>query len=228
MKTFFKKQKKSTKRLLTYICVPIIFCWLGFGLLYFVFSPIIATASSTLNLITSDSITAFDSGVSDIYKGSSYSGEAVDCSDIKIPTENTKYANLVCERINLDVPVYFGDNDVCLHYGAGQFSGSMLPGFGSPTLIAGHNFTSFAPLQFAKDRDFFTLTTNYGVYKYRVSEIKIMNKNAFDKSILSMDSNQLILYTCYPFTPVSGVRTDRLFLFCEMISGPMIVNINGN
>lgn len=226
MKITTNKPKHSTKRLLAYIYVPIIFCCVGCGLLYLIFLPIIATASSTLSLITSNSITAFDSGITDIFKGSSYSGETVDCSDIKIPTENTRYANLICGRINLNVPVYYGDNDVCLHYGAGQFLGSMLPGFGSPTLIAGHNSTFFAPLKNAKNGDNFDLITNYGIYTYRVSEIKIMNKNLFDKSILSQKNNQLILYTCYPFTPVSGVRTDRLFLFCEMVSGPMVVNIN--
>ena len=65
--------------------------------------------------------------------------------DIKIPKEGQQYANVSIDRVHLDKPVYYGDNESILDIGVGQYMNSGLPGEGRPILLAGHNGTHFKP-----------------------------------------------------------------------------------
>ncbi len=152
----------------------------------------------------------------------------INSSDVSIPKEYQKYGHLTCDRIKINSDVYFGDESYCLHYGVGQYMGSKLPGFDGPTLISGHNSTYFKNLEGVKVSDVFVFTTNYGVYTYKVNKTEIFNKDDFDTSILNEENTQLILYTCWPFYEVDYVRTDRLFVYCDLVSGPKVVNIYSN
>lgn len=224
MKNKLKTQKSSKiKRLSAYVYMPIIFASIGIIILYIALSPIIKNVTSVLALITSDSASSFSDKLTDGFIGSEHSGDAVDASDVKYPTANSKFAELTCERLDFHVSVYCGDNENCLKYGAGIPLYGSIPGFNRTVLISGHNATFFAPLKDVEVGDRFVLTTNYGVYTYEVSELTVMKAKSFDvKALNNSDGEKLILYTCYPFTFIGGATKDRLFVNCTLISGPTV------
>ena len=148
--------------------------------------------------------------------------EYIHINDIEFPLSGTHYAQLVCDRIKLDAPVYWNDTSDILRYGVGQYLGSFLPGFGRLIVLSGHNNTFFAPLKDIKKNDTIEYHTNYGDYKYRVTDVQIMNEKDLQKYIYAhlLDEEEvLILYTCYPFEAMAGRKTDRLTVFAERIEG---------
>lgn len=152
----------------------------------------------------------------------------VDNSAVQIPDYNTEYARLSCERIGIDCPLYFGDSDAALANGAGQYHSSWLPGYGGTILVAGHNYSVFYNLQYAEVGDVFQVITNYGIYEYQVTDIQVRDRRdetAYD--LTSRDRELLVLYTCWPMQRMAGVKNDRLFVYCDKISGPAVVGMEG-
>ena len=148
--------------------------------------------------------------------------EYIHINDIDFPLSGTHYAQLLCDRIKLDAPVYWNDTSDILRYGAGQYLGSFLPGFGRMIVLSAHNNTFFAPLKDIKKNDIIEYRTNYGTYKYRVKDVQIMNEKDLQSYIykhLLDEEEELIMYTCYPFEATVGRKTDRLTVFAERIEG---------
>ncbi len=153
--------------------------------------------------------------------GNNNSNSNTSSPDLSKPSENTRYATLVCDRLGINVPLYFGDSDMALLYGAGQYAGSSLPGYGSPILIGGHNTTYFSPLENVAVGDIFKIETNYGLYQYQVTSTSIVKDSDVDSAYSLSGGEQLILYTCYPFVTVTpGTKTQRMFVYANKISGP--------
>ena len=69
-----------------------------------------------------------------------------------------------------------------------------------------------------------TLQMPYGDYTYRISEIKVINKDDFDFAVIREPIKQAIFYTCYPFDHINSPKEDRLFLYCDYISGDRIID----
>ena len=138
------------------------------------------------------------------------------------PNIGEQYGTIACDRIGLKAPIYFGDNDVVLDWGAGTFPGSWIPGCGGTTLIAGHNGTYFHVLKDVEVGDAFTIATEYGDYEYIVSDFTVVNETEIEACRLDSDEEQVVLYTCYPFYRISGRRTQRFFVYLEKVSGPRI------
>ena len=136
------------------------------------------------------------------------------------------YGQLVCERLGIDSPIYFGDNRQVLNYGIGTFPGSWIPGCGRTTLMSAHNDLDFAPLANVEVGDKFILTTDYGTFEYVVSEFTIVKETEIEACHLEEEKEQVVLYTCYPFYRISGRRTERFFVYLEKVSGPEIELIN--
>jgi sortase A len=42
------------------------------------------------------------------------------------------------------------------------------------------------------------------------------------EELLSYEEEKLIMYTCYPFETLVGTKQDRLFVFADKISGPVV------
>ena len=121
----------------------------------------------------------------------------------------------------VDTSVYYGDDNAILRKGVGQYSGSMLPGFGSTTLLGGHVNTYFKGLKNVSVGDIIKVNTTYGAYEYSVTNLKVVDyqdKTAYD---LSAEYDNLILYTCYPFGTL-GFTSQRYFVYAELISGPKV------
>jgi sortase A len=142
-----------------------------------------------------------------------------------MPTVSTQYGELVCDRIGLDAPVYFGDTNKILRYGAGQYSYSLWPGFGRLIFLSAHNTTFFKCFKDIEVGDVINFSTHYGEFVYTVNKVEVYDEDDLGDYILEhlMDEEEsLVMCTCYPFHAISGRKTDRLTVFCEKTSGPVI------
>ena len=100
---------------------------LGIG--YFLFG---AKIEETMSLISKVSI-----GVSD---SSEVVNTVIDDKKIKnYPEYGTKYATIKIPKIDVELPVYYGDTLDILKKGVGHSSGSYFPGEGGSIIYMGHN-----------------------------------------------------------------------------------------
>ena len=142
-------------------------------------------------------------------------------TDIQYPESGEQYGELNWKEGTLQVPVYYGDTDAVFEQGAGTYTGYSLPGQGKTILIGGHDGTFFTPLADMKKGDIINLTTTYGKYEYKITDIRIADIKEAD-AYQEKETETLILYTCYPFGQESEVRTERYYVYAEKISGPDI------
>ena len=116
------------------------------------------------------------------------------------PEYGTQYATLEIPRLNLNVPVYFGDTLEILKKGVGHSSGSYFPGEGGSIVYMGHNsknmFRRFSELQVG---DEMTVTTSYGKFTYEIYDMYTVFPTDLD--CLNQDTNgrrEVTLITCNP------------------------------
>jgi len=209
---------------MAYIYMPLFFTIIGYGIVYVAVLPILDVISSYGSLIISSDAPNFDNDqLKSIFEApvNKEDRTTIPASEVTMPTAGTLYAHISCSKAGLDAPIYFGDSDTILKNGVGQYTGSSIPGFGLPILLAGHNTTYFLPLQNIVVGDIVTITTNYGIYKYQITATKIVNKNLLSSFDLEQKKEQLIMYTCYPFNML-GTLQNRYFVYGDKISGPVI------
>lgn len=218
--------KHKMKRLLAYIYMPVIFTIIGFGIIYLAVSPYLDSILNIGSAIMVQKTPTFHTQLDSIYEKPpidvSEQPDTISEGTVQWPKYGEQYGELSCSRIQLETPVYFGDNNDILREGAGQYIGTFLPGYNRLILLAGHNTTCFKPLQNVVEGDIFTFTTSYGVYQYQVTETRIADKNDTDAYDLLMEKEMLVMYTCYPFETLVGTKTDRFFVYAEKIAGPVV------
>ncbi len=149
------------------------------------------------------------------------SGE-IDFKNFDFPKIGTQYGQLKCDKINLNVPIYYGDDEKSLSRGAGQYVQSGIFGQQKDIIIGGHDVTFFAPLKNVKEGYIFEADTRYGRFQYVVTDIKVLQANSEAAYDLSSKKERLILYTCYPFGSILGERPNRYFVYCDKLSGPIL------
>lgn len=213
------------------LVAPIIFLVIGYSLIYVVGKPVIQFVTSSIQLFlltdtpnfetTKQSFTAVDNK-----KIATNAKNELPSSKIDYPVGGQLYGKVKIEKLQLNVPLYFGDTEEILREGAGQFMGSVYPGELGTSLIGGHNVDDFGKLGAAQVGDEITLQTTYGNFVYRINRVEVRDKK--DKEINDMiyqrNDRRVILYTCYPIDSL-GLTNERLFAIGEFVSGPMI---NGN
>lgn len=149
--------------------------------------------------------------------------KTIKLSDISTPKYGDQYGEITCDKLQLKAPVYFGDRGNILKKGAGQYNGSFLPGEGETILIGAHDTTYFKKLENVKKGQTFEFTTEYGIYEYKVKDIKIVDEDKYDEAYdLSADKESLVLYTCYPFGKLKGTKEKRMFVYLDKVTGPDI------
>ncbi len=131
---------------------------------------------------------------------------------------------VVSEDLGIDCNLVWGTSDDCLRIGAGIHKTSSIPGYATPPIIGGHVQTVFKGFANAEKGKTITISMPYGDYVYEIVEMEVMNKNDFDFSIKDEPIMQAIFYTCYPFGKVNYVKTDRLFLYCDLVEGIKILD----
>ena len=132
------------------------------------------------------------------------------------PEYGTQYATIEIPKIDVNLPVYFGDTLEILKKGVGHSSGSYFPGEGGSIIYMGHNskkvFRRFSELQKGNE---ITVKTNYGKYKYKIYDMQLIKETDVDKLPIQKDKEILMIYTCYPFNNI-GYATQRYVVYAEL------------
>jgi len=142
-------------------------------------------------------------------------------SNIKYPQVGEAYAMIRNEEHDLLKQIYYGDSPEILAISIGQYTESGIPGEGKPILLAGHNGSHFKQLRTFKKGDLVTIDTEYGTFKYEVTDMEIMPYYDFKEETLQEDKERLIMYCCYPFDSLQ--TNDRYFVYAKKVEGPQIV-----
>jgi len=101
-------------------------------------------------------------------------------------------------KIDLEVPVLSGVDDLSLNRGVGYIPGTRHPGERGNVGIAGHRDGFFRALKDVGPGDMVELETLDQIDIYKVSQIVIVDKN--DPSVLRPTTGPVLtLVTCYPF-----------------------------
>ena len=212
--------RRKHKKLICRIAMPIIFTGIAVGIY-------VLAAHQAWDLAYSKWKTAIIKGAPEYTyesmlnmsqqasEGSLYYGE------VRLPEEGARFGEVVCEKIDLEAPLYCGDSEEILEQGAGVYAAGSMPGEKGVILTGAHDTTFFAPLEQIEVSDIITVKTVYGVFEYQVSKTEIVNIKR-QKPELTSTEEKLLLYTCYPFGETGKVRTKRYLVWADKISGPEI------
>lgn len=136
--------------------------------------------------------------------------------EIVRPNIGEKFAKLKIQSVNLSADIIHGDSDEELKQGVGHYAGSTLPGEGGNVVVCAHRDTAFRALENVKENDEVEIETKYGIYKYKVSEIKIIKDQNDTSPLQPSDSEKLTMYTCYPFSYI-GSAPYRIVFICTFV-----------
>lgn len=132
------------------------------------------------------------------------------------PEYGTKYGTIQIDKIDVNLPVYYGDTLEILKKGVGHSSGSYFPGEGGSIIYMGHNsknmFRRFSELQIGNE---IKVTTTYGEYTYKIYDMKLIKETELDKLPIQREKEILMVYTCYPFNNI-GYATQRYVVYAEL------------
>lgn len=132
------------------------------------------------------------------------------------PEYGTQYATIEIPRIDVNLPVYYGDTLQILKNGVGHSSGSYFPGEGGSIVYMGHNskkvFRRFSELEIG---DLIKVTTNYGEFNYKIYDMQLVKETETDKLPIQKEKEILMVYTCYPFNNI-GYATQRYVVYAEL------------
>ena len=191
-------------------------------------SPILSPLRAIGSLLIGDQTPVFslDETTKDTLQHlvTSNTNPTIKASTITLPSYGETYAHVSIPGTDVDCDIYYGDSNAIMKKGAGQYMGGKFPGFGGTVLIAAHKTTHFMDLKSVKVGDVITLQTTYGVYEYTVRDMKVVDPNDKTAYDLSAQTDNLILYTCYPFNML-GFSKQRYFVYADFTSGP-VVNIH--
>lgn len=128
----------------------------------------------------------------------------------------THYGNILCERIQLSAPLYYGDSENILDQGVGTYIGYGVPGQNTTILTGAHDGTYYQPLEKIQKDDVICVETYWGTYHYKVRTCKVadvLEEEAYKRE----DKEVLIMYTCYPFQEEFVERSQRFYVYAERI-----------
>ena len=221
---------KKTLRLLAHILAPVIFALIGYLSFYIAFRPLVETARSVISIFSAGWPVEYKAEARMIYDPDAESPEIQEeeeepyilIQDIQYPNLGDCYGRISNEKTGLDCPVYMGDSYDIIRSGAGQYSGSGLPGFGRMILLCAHNISHFRPLFDMEVGDIIQFDTNYCDYTYEVIDVEVYNERVLEDWIVEHlfdEEELLVMYTCYPLQAQVTRKTDRLTVICKRTSG---------
>jgi sortase A len=142
-----------------------------------------------------------------------YNGETYENGEFIRPSFGEHYADLKCDVLGFDVPVYWGSNINLFELGACQSSGSVIIGSDGNTVISAHEDTYFNKLSELEVGDKIKINTTYGEFSYTVREL-ISFKKTNSKYVVPTEDNRLTLYTCKK--DVFGSPDERIGVICDL------------
>lgn len=197
--------KKTIKATIIYLIVALLIAILIIGNIKLFFG---AKIEETISLVNKVAIDISQKEVKET---------VLDNNKIKnYPEYGTQYATIEIPKIDVNLPVYFGDTLEILKKGVGHSSGSYFPGEGGSIVYMGHNsknvFRRFSELQIGNK---ITIKTNYGEYKYKIYDMQLIKETDIDKLPIQKEKEILMIYTCYPFNNI-GYATQRYVVYAEL------------
>lgn len=211
--------KRKNKKMMQYLLYPVIFILAISALSYAGGRPLLAMARANMNMLIEKGAPSYSNEYNSEFTDLFTADKQFNIKDIQIPEYGAHYGNILCQNIDMKVPLYYGDSDEILEKGAGQYIASGLPGEGRPILIGGHDSIYFQPLEKIAAGDSIEIQTNYGIFTYKVTETKVAEASDSTAYSLIGEKEQLILYTCYPFGKLIGDRNQRFFVYCNKTDG---------
>jgi len=202
------KSNKAVKATISSLIVALLFAVCLFFLLFITFRKEISWAISAIDIISVD-------------KGNREQTEiSMDAETKKItnyPEYGTQYANIKIDKIDVDLPVYFGDDLDTLKKGVGHSSGSYFPGEGGSIIYMGHNskdtFRRFSELEIG---DKIIVTTSYGEFEYVIYNYKIIHETDLEELPIQKEEEILMVYTCYPLNNI-GYAYQRYVVYANLV-----------
>ncbi len=209
MRRKFSGESTGRRRIGIHFAIPILLLFCGLSLIFYSGWPMIYQAYS-LSKVLIQPVSPQETSVP----------TPGVLNSIQFPKLGESFGSLSIPSAKIDFPLLHGDYEEQLAKGVGHFDGSMFPGEGGNIVLAGHRETVFKTLGRVKVGDLVTVRTTYETYKYRVTELKIVDAN--DQTIvLPSTVEKLTLYTCYPFDTI-GYKPSRYIVWAELIEGTPI------
>lgn len=136
---------------------------------------------------------------------------------VSYPQYGTRYGNIKIDSLNVNLPLYYGDELTYLRYGVGQSSSAYFPGEGASIICMGHNNRGMLyDLPKIKNGAIIEIETTYGAFKYKVYKTEIIDMYDVDKLTIQKDEEILMLYTCYPVETL-GDKKERFVVFAKIV-----------
>ncbi|MBQ8166747.1 MAG: class D sortase [Lachnospiraceae bacterium] len=219
-----KKQSKF-KRIIEYIYIPLLLAACGFGIIYLTLKPVLEMVSSVSGMVITQSVPEFKTTLGNIYDENSNPATegTLSAEDIEFPTYETCYGWVSCDKLGVNAPIFWGDSERVFREGVGQYIGSFLPGYDGVILLGAHDSMYFESLEFVEIGDEFVVKTNYGIYTYKVTKTKVGDDKDSQVYDELSGKEELVMYTCYPFGALIGVKDQRFYVFSEKVTGPEVV-----
>ena len=132
------------------------------------------------------------------------------------PAYGTPYGTLTIDALDVELPIFYGDDLSILRYGVGHTFGTYFPGEGGTIVYMAHNTSGF--LRRLPEIEIGTkihISTAYGEYTYTVNETKIVHMSEIEAVDIQDKKEQLILYTCYPVNSI-GHATNRFITYSSL------------
>ena len=164
--------------------------------------------------------------------------QSVHATSIRIPNIGEVFARLNISSCGINAGIVFGLTQglVDSYEVASQDSitsvyvNPMLPGYGRPLLMGGHNYKSLGKLRYVSVGDQITVSTNYGVFNYTVVEAKVAQLNVHGTTIVDIQTGrdlikyygdeELQIYTC---DSLDANDTHRFFVRAKKTGGTKII-----
>ena len=138
---------------------------------------------------------------------------------LNYPKYGKKFATLKIKSINMNLPIYHGDNLKILRHGVGHFAGSYFPGENGTIILAAHNTNGFFnKLDKIKKGDKVVIDASYATFEYEVYDMKVVQETNLKAFKIQHDEERLIMYTCYPINrSIVGRKTKRYVVYAKKV-----------
>lgn len=217
-------KSKPFVRLAASFGLSLTYAFLGLLLFLICFNPYIKPVKSVFSVMSGNtSSLKYDSIFIPKYDGDDSSQPTeISISEIVVPKYGQQFGELSIESVNLTQALYMGDSLDILRLGVGLSTSTQFPGFGSKSLLCGHNTSPYLKaLEDVEKGDIITVRTSYGNYKYEIYDIRIADASDESAYRFETETETLIIYTCYPFS--LGFDSSRYFVYAKKISGPNVI-----
>lgn len=125
-----------------------------------------------------------------------------------------KIGVITSDSFGLNSSIYCGANRASMSEGVGFDKKSGLIGDNGTTVIAGYLESSFSALEYAEVGDELNITTSYGNFRYRITDIQYSQSE--ESSLKNSGSALVLCAVCSEFSQHSG---ENLIVFADKADG---------